>query len=150
MKKMLKLGVVLLAIFLLSGCFGGGGATKTLNCTISEEEFGMQNYGEIDVEFRGDEVKKITMEMSMEFESAEEAEMSYEFIAGMYEEMDAEEGVTVSTDMQGAVLTITMSVDVDRVPEGDFSDDFFGSDFDETITYEELKAELEAEGFTCR
>ena len=104
-------------------CFLLVGCGNTLKCTMTEEGEGTATYK---FKFKDDKVVKATMEMK--FEDKDEAKDMCE----MYKEMEDEDDST-KVKCSGSKITLTTE-DADT-----FEDE----------TREELKEELEEEGFKC-
>ncbi len=141
-------------LLVVSGCLGGLGSTNSLECSYEEEEYGMLNRLEYKLVFdSNDEPIEIDMVMILEHLDATEEEVieTFDAFTGMYDQTEDQEGVSVSTDRDGKVITITINYDLEEVAEaGSESEAWLDLDLDEEITKEEIKAELIAEGFTCK
>ncbi len=146
-KNVMKFGMLVLAALLTAGCFGGD--SETLRCTFEEEENGLLNVGEYIVEFSNDEPVKITIDMTNEFADEEEAEMYYGFSDEMYQEMSQDEGMEITTELDGNKINILMVIDETEFEEGTMQEDFFGIPADETMTRDSMREDLEVEGFDC-
>lgn len=122
------------ATLLLTGCGG-----NKLTCTMSEEQEGMGKT-EAEVVFNydsdGKKIESIDMEMSMELESDEMVDMYKGFFDEMCEDEDAPSNCKVKTS--GNKITLTAS--------GEASD----MDYEAETSKEDLKAELEDDGYTCK
>jgi len=105
-------------------CFLLVGCGNTLKCTLEEEGEGTATYK---IKFKGDEVSKVTMQIK--FDDKDEAKEACEF----YEEFAKEED-DVKIKCSGSKLTMT-TTDVDEY---------------EDMTKEELKEELEEDGYKCK
>lgn len=145
MKKYLGLLVVMVFGFaFLTGC----GSTKTLTCTRSEDEEGMEMNTTMNVTFDNDVISGANA--IMEFKVPEEylkvlpiekfaEEIEKEFIGSI------PEGVTTDTKSKGDTITITMDIDVDKLDNKSKEEmDLDGS------SYEEVKKSLEEEGYSCK
>ncbi len=148
-KQVMMLGLFLFVLLVAVGCFGGADA-ETLRCTFDEEEQGLTMSGEYVVEFENDKPIKVSINMTNQFESEEEAEMYYSFTEEMDDDMYDEEGVEVTTSLDGDKIITTIVVDSRKTADGDLEEEFFGlTADDEPLTRASMRAELETEGFIC-
>ncbi len=146
LKKLFSLGLML---FLVSGCFGGG-STETLRCSLVEEEYDMKTEVDYELNFKDGNPSTANLDMSMDFGDEEMAEMNYEFMDEMFLEMFDGEGVSSSTNLRGSVITISINMDFDKIADHAVAEEILGTNFDDTVTMEEIKADLEGSGFVCR
>jgi len=147
-RKVMIFGLFIFVALVSAGCFGGG-STDSLRCTFEEEDYGMMTSGEYVIDFENDKPIKVTMVVESQFESQEEAEMFYGFSDEMYDDMFEEEGVRVTTSLDGDTVKMTITIDERDTEHANLHEDFFGLSVDETITKASMKADLEAEGFIC-
>ena len=144
MKKYLSVLLAVVLTLMLTGCGG-----KKLTCTKEEEEMGMKMQEKAIVSYSDDKISKYTMEATIELteEMEEYADQMLELLTeemNMYEEI---KGVEVNTEKKGNKIIATVVFDVDKMDEEDLDEI---DDFDVNETIEEVKAELEDQGFTCK
>lgn len=140
----------LVSSLFLVGCLGGPLSTSTLTCTMIEVEEDVSINSTMDVTFSNDRVTFLDLEMMMEFDSAEEAEMMGEMFGPMFESDDAY--VEYSYSIEDATFIMTMSSDVEAMIDAGQTDGSitFDDDFDVTLGKDEFKVQLEEEGWQCR
>ena len=145
MKKILMVGVPILALLFTSGC----GNTKELSCTMSDNANGMEMSQDVKVTFKKDTAKKLDMSMKItlddelkDYASEMEKEMKSE-----YASMEDAKGVTIKTSTKDNVVSLNVVADLDKM------DDEAKEELDlagKTETYDELKKSLEDQGYTCK
>lgn len=132
MKKSIKVALVLavlaLALVLLAGC-----GSKKLVATKTTEESGMKIEEKMEITFnKDDKVEKVVETMT--FEDEDTAKMMVEMFAGS-EEM---EGFEVKQD--GKSMIMTMDAKTFAEMEGE----------EDSMTREQIKKELEEDGYTVK
>ncbi len=150
-EKLLSIGLLMFMVLLVSGCFGGG--SDTLKCTkVEVDEFGTANL-EYELTFDGDKISKSRVFVEADFDSEEEANEVYLEMQGMeqwFKELYDGEGVDFSMNVNNKTFTMTMQVDFNKITDEDFDGDLLGNEFDTDNTKEEIREELEKDGFTCQ
>lgn len=138
MKKVL-LG--LCCTLVLTGCGG-----KTLTCTMSEKENGMEMKQKVALTFKDDKNVKGKMEVSIKIgdEGKEYLDLMKGMLDAAFEEYE-EAGLKVDSKSKKNSLTISVKYDVDKLTD-ELKKDLDYSD----TTYEETKKQLEDEGYTCK
>ncbi|MBO5375662.1 MAG: hypothetical protein J6A52_02295 [Bacilli bacterium] len=136
MKNKKYLGVLGLgcAALLLTGCGG-----NKLTCTNTEEQDGFGKSTEkivFNYDKDGKKIESLDMEMSIELESDEMIDMYKGFLDQMCEDEDAPSDCKVKTS--GKKLTLTASGKAEDM------------DYEEGTSMEEVREELEEEGYTCK
>ena len=144
MKKMI---IVLLLLVMATGCFGG--SKNTLRCSLETSEYGVETKATYAVHFSGEKAKQADLEFSFKFLEMSEAEVAenYQFFTGMYDELASRDGITVSTKLDGNVITGSMKVDLDKIEDPDLANE--AVDFDASMTIDEIRETLTNEGFEC-
>ena len=147
MKRFKTLLIVVIGVFCLTGCGG-----KKLTCSQSATEEGMKTNVEVTLKFSGDEVSNIKMVMDYQAES-EELKGSWSMytgvLDGMFKEMDGKDGVKYSSKADDKNFKYSLTLDIDpskvakEVSESLDLEDLKG-------TYDTVKKEAEAAGFTCK
>lgn len=149
MKGLKLLVIAVVGLFCLTGC-----GEKTLTCTNTEEDNGVSMVQEARMTFKDDKVTKVRMSIEASATSDELREYWSSFISMMesqYEEVN-EDGVTLTlnNDENNYKFTMTVEVDINKASP-DALDEYSLSELADTnATLEEVKAEAEADGFTCR
>lgn len=138
MKKVL-LG--LCCTLVLTGCGG-----KTLTCTMSEKENGMEMKQKVALTFKDDKNVKGKMEVSIKVdeESKEYLDLMKGMLDAAFEEYE-EAGLKVDSKLKDTSLEISVEYDVDKLTD-ELKEDLDYSD----TTYEETKKDFEEEGYTCK
>ena len=153
MKKKMMLCVPVLALGLLtSGC----GNKKELNCTMTDDTVGAKMEQNIKVVFGKDSVSKLQMTMTMTIDEEYSSYMDtfVDSLEEQFSSMEEQKGITVNTDTKDNVISFEVVADVDKMDDAAMEAlDFEGineklDDIDEA--YQELKEELEGEGYTCK
>ena len=140
MKKVIVLIVVML---LMSGC----GKSK-LTCTKSETEGGVENITTLKTTFKKDDLKKLQLNLEMNLVDENEMDKdSFEFSTGVlksiYDDL-AKDGIKVEDSLKDNKYNIIV----------DFEENGY-SDLKKIInikldTFDNLKASLEEDGYTCK
>lgn len=121
----------LITLVTLTGCGG-----KKLSCTMEQSSLGLENKTTIQFNFKEDKINsmKATIEMVLPDEYKDQKQ-------DLIDELkDSDENITVTETKNGIKATITG--DSDQLEE-------LGLD-DETVNYEDVKKELEDQGYTCK
>ncbi len=142
MKKFIcVLGCCLFAL-VLTGC-----GTKTLTCTKTSTEDGMESKENIKVNFKND--KPATAEMSMEMILDEEnktyIDMFYSMLESTFEDYE-QDGLTVNTEKTDDAIKVQMNVDFGKVESTEELD----FDIDADKDFESVKEDFETDGYECK
>ncbi len=132
MKKILVVGTALLV---LTGC----GNTQTLTCSLVDED--ANSSAKVVSEYKDDKITKFTMETILDFGM----EMSESDLESLCAESEGTEGLTCKATQDGTKITLTIGIDMEKADADTLSDLNY-----EDTSYEEMKADLEAENFTCK
>ena len=147
MKKIIKFGVLAAVLVLVSGC--GGSKGKVLKCTLSESEDNMNVNMTIKVNYDEEKATKATIENDVKFgkelkDYADELKESYD---EQFEELADKEGVEYTSSAKDGKVNYKVSIDVNKISE-EVLKDMHMSDLNKT--YEETKAALEKDGYSCK
>ena len=126
----------------LTGC-----GSKTLTCTKTGTEDGMETKENIKVTFKND--KPATAEMNMEMILDEDTKSYADMILGMLEstfEEAEQEGLTIDTEKTDDSIKVKMNVDFNKVKSTEELD--FDIDSDED--FESVKEDFEEDGYSCK
>lgn len=149
MKKIAGLVVALVAVFTITGC---GSSTKyDFTCTgkVDGQEATIKGL------VKNDKVTKVIMEETIEAPSAEEAKQSAELSKAMGA-MFSSMGVTLDTKVSGKKVTMTMTMDVEKVLKAqEDSKNSDGMSFTSSIDFSDVTkdgfiATLKKQGLTCK
>lgn len=127
-KKVILSLLVMSSLFVLTACGGG----KKLTCTMEEE--GNKMTANIVFDKDGTKVEKATVDSTFAFEDEDTAKQMVDFLKSACEGEDAPKDCSVK--QKGKEVTMTMSGDAEES--------------EMTGTYDEVKADLIEEGYTCK
>jgi len=163
MKKFLTSLVAIFAVILVSGCGNGASKSNTdkLTCTVKEEESGVINEASMEFEFVDNKTSKSKAELKMSFTDElndEEVKQTLEILKPLMQitidEFDALDGIEASMQTTDKSLKMVVNIDASKVNEEQLKN---VEDDNTTIgisglnqTKEEVKASIEAEGYTCK
>lgn len=149
MKKFKLLLLAIVGIFALTGCGG-----KTLTCTMSESESGMEMKGKIVATFKKDKVSKVKMTMDAKA-TDDSVKKNWSLFANtlksQYSEKKAD-GVKVSSKVDDKKYTFSFSleVDVNKASKDALKEYGIDSLDAEKSGYDDAKKSLEESGFKCK
>lgn len=150
---MKKLLVSLFALVLLAGCGGGSSSSKSITCDLDEETVGVP----MSVEFTeaDGKVGKMIIKMSDENDSYKEASDSeIQEMKDMVKETYADyDGLDAEVDVDGSVMTATITVDIQKVDSLPSNINATGMPIDELkeMKYSELVDKVkDSDGATCK
>ena len=131
MKKGKLVVLALVTLVTLTGCGG-----KKLACTMSEKTLGIQNNMSVEVTFKDNKVDKMKaiVDMVLPNEYKEQKQTLIDNIK------DSNENIEVIETKDGIRTTISGSSDM--AGELDLNEDI--------VTYDDVKKEFEAQGYTCK
>lgn len=153
MKYLKKVLISLLLVVFLTGCFGGNDlGALALSCTMTDTEEGALTTVKYNVYARGDEVTGTVIEMDISFpdDTASEAELKLDAMESMYAEFEETKGVTFDSKRSGNSLNLSIEYNLSEMDEGLDELDFLGAGLDVVDHVEDMKSELESDGFTCK
>lgn len=141
-KLFLGLGLSLTALLVLTGC----GEEKTLECNISETEEGMEVSQKVLVKFKGNKVDG--MDMIHDIKVPDEMKSLVSTLESTMNEQfkNQKEFKDAKVETSSKDNTITVKVSMDAKTIADASDGII----DYKGNYDDIKAELEKEGYECK
>lgn len=146
MKNKVMLCVPVLALGLLtSGC----GNTKVLECSMSEENDGMEMSQVVKATYKKDALSKVdmTMKVTVDEEYAEYMDLFTTSLTSEFKNLEDKKGVTLNSETKDNTLTFNLVADLDKM-DNDAKEEL---DMEEDAgTYEEAKKYFEEEGYTCK
>lgn len=150
--KKIKL-LVLGALILL--CFTGCGSSKTLECSKSEDAEGMKTTMTYTMKFKSDKVNYLKMGMDFEATTEEVKEYwsySIGMVDSMFSEYEEKDGLKIDSknDEDNYKYTFSMELDLDKLTDEDLEELELDDVADSSSTYDEVKKDAEADGFTCK
>ena len=149
MKSVKVVALLVVGIFLLTGC-----GSQKLTCTMSEEEDGLLTTNEVVMEFDDEKVSQVTMTVDMKITeevSDDEWEASKSLMTGIFEETN-ENGIQLSTAVDDSEHAFRMVLDIDLTKASADALEEYGLEdmVNSTATYDEIKANAEDDGYTCK
>lgn len=146
MKKKFMLCVPVLALGLLtSGC----GNTKVLECTMSEDNDGMEMSQVVKATYKKDALSKVdmTMKITVDEEYSEYMDLFASSLTSEFDELEDQKGVTMNTETKDNTLTFSLVADLNSMSDEAKEE----LDMEEDAgTYDEAKKYFEEEGYTCK
>lgn len=137
MKKKVLLAGLAVSALLVTGCEE---STRTLNCTIKDESEGTTTTSIMNIDFKGSQAEKITLEINIDFDE------EYAAYADAFKQ---------NLESQSADLK-EIGYEVEII-SGDNSQKLVATGTNETLdesettgTYENTKKSLEESGYTCK
>ena len=141
MKKILKVCVLLICVFLVSGCFG----TKKLTCTNkTSDESGTTEMKAV-YTYKGDKMTKAQMNMTMTVKEKSYVSLIEGSLKSSIDTFNKEDGVSAKLKTKGSTITMTMNIDIKKIAKDTF--DEIGIDEGD---YKTVKKDLENQGYTCK
>ena len=141
MKKIIKISVLLVSLFLVSGCFG----TKKLTCTNKKTE----DYGTIEAKiiytYKDDEITKVKYTVLSNIKNKVTFALLEKNYDKQYKSLNKIEGVNAKLKTSGTRLKLTVDIDVVDAPDNTLSK----ANIDKG-DLEAVKTKLEKQGFTCK
>ena len=131
MKKGKLIVPALVTLVTLTGCGG-----KKLTCTIAEDTLGMKTNMSVEITFKDDKIDKMntTVDMALPDEYKDQKQTLIDTLK------DSNENMKVTETKDG--IRATMSGSISMAGELDLDD--------EIVTYDDVKKELEDQGYTCK
>lgn len=151
MKKVMSFLLVLVAVVLLTGC----GSGKTLTCTNTEEQNGASMKQTVEMKFKKDKVTNVKMTLetkAVDSSVKEQWSTVSSMLESMYGNTKDVDGIKVTTknDDKNFNYTVTVAIDVKKAKEEDLAEYDMTGSLDSEVTYEDMKKDAEASGFTCK
>lgn len=142
---MKKVGYLLafITVVTLSGC----GNEKKLICTLEGKDLGKKMVQHMEVSFTKEEVSKVTnkIETTYEDEYKEEIEASYKALEEGLKQYKEEDGIKSKLTRGDDKITVELNFDMKKQKEK--SSEASGVNIE--ASREEVKSDLESQGYTC-
>lgn len=145
MKKRVLLGALAgVALLLSTGC----GGSKTLVCTMTEEETGATMTMQMNVSFKDDVATKFdaTIDMNVEDEYASYTDLLVSSLEEQFSSFE-DSGIDVDVKSSGNKVTASLGANFEQLTEDQKEE--LGFDPAEN-TYDAVKSQLEDTGMTCK
>ena len=152
MKKLSMLCLGLVSIMLVTGC-GSNSSSKTLVCTNTQKQDGVDIGTTISMTFKSEKINRVKMDVSTKLTGDDAKELWENFtksMDGQYDEVD-KDGVSmkVKKDDKKYEYTVTLDVNLDKASKDALAtynlDDLVGDD----SKLEDVKKAAEKDDFTC-
>ena len=148
-KKFKLLLLAIVGVFVLTGCGG-----KTLTCTMSESESGMEMKGKIVAKFKDDKVTNLKMTMDAKATN-DEVKKSWSMMSSLLKSQYSDkkaDGVKVTSKVDDKKYTFSFSVEIDTKKASKDALKEYGIDSldAEKSGYDDAKKSLEKSGFKCK
>lgn len=149
MKKIKLLLFSLIAIVLLTGC-----GTKTLTCTMTEEDSGLSMEQQIIAEFKNNEVQKLKISVDSIATNdliKENWDIFAEALSSEFEPTE-KEGIKITTENNKEKYSykVSMEFDLTKANKEDLSEYDVDDIANEKSRLEDVKKAAEESGYTCK
>ncbi|MDF9825535.1 hypothetical protein M2475_001600 [Breznakia sp. PF5-3] len=150
MKKLLA--SLFATLLLVAGCSGGGSSSGTKVCTVGEDVAGM----EMEIEIKEDDGKVGKLTFKAENENDLYKEMSDEDLKAYEDEMNENlsqyDGIKISSSIDGNVMKIEVTMDIQKLDELPREFNMTGSDTEElkNMKFDDFVKEMEDAGAKCK
>ena len=151
MKGLKTIIILVIGLFCLTGC-----GEKKLVCTSTENEDGIRMDQEITVTYKEDQVTNV--KLNLDATATEEAQEYWAIFTSVMDaqfndtiESGNEEGVQINmdTDDDNYRMSFSMEFDLTKVSNKVMEEYSIEEIVDSNATIEEIKANMEADGYTC-
>lgn len=137
------LGVVIAIVIGVVCLFVFKGSNKTLTCTMSQQESGMEMNAEVNVKFKNNKANKVDMKMIVGLgELSSYKDLFVEQFESQFKDY-SDKGIDVKISSTDKEVIINMSATKKQMEEA-------GEISTSSDTYKGVKKDLEDEGFTCK
>lgn len=144
-------GILAVSVLFITGC---GNSERTLTCTNSEEDSGLKMSQEVTMTFKDDKINYV--KLSIDSEATDDTIIdNWDVFASMmgsqFEESN-EDGVNLSTnnDADNHIFNVSLEIDLEKANEDALSEYGLDDITDGNASYEDIKENAEADGFTCK
>ena len=144
-------GILAVSVLFITGC---GNSERTLTCTNSEEDNGLKMSQEVTMTFKDDKINYV--KLSIDSEATDDTIIdNWDVFASMmgsqFEESN-EDGVNLSTnnDADNHIFNVSLEIDLEKANEDALSEYGLDDITDGNASYEDIKENAEADGFTCK
>ena len=144
-------GILAVSVLFITGC---GNSERTLTCTNSEEDSGLKMSQEVTMTFKDDKINYV--KLSIDSEATDDTIIdNWDVFASMmgsqFEESN-EDGVNLSTnnDADNHIFNVSLEIDLEKANEDALSEYGLDDITEGNASYEDIKENAEADGFTCK
>ncbi len=143
-------GVLLIAVFFITGC----GGEKTLTCTNTEEQSGISMDQEVTMTFKDDKVTDVKMSINSKATSSLIKNNWDTFASAMDKQFEEknEDGIKLSktNDADNHSYKVELDIDLEKASDDALSEYGLSGITNSKASYEETKKDAEDSGFTCK
>ncbi|HIT37126.1 MAG TPA: hypothetical protein IAB59_01435 [Candidatus Onthousia faecipullorum] len=144
-------GILAVSVLFITGC---GNSERTLTCTNSEEDSGLKMSQEVTMTFKDDKINYVKLSIDSEATGdtiIDNWDVFASMMGSQFEESN-EDGVNLSTnnDADNHIFNVSLEIDLEKANEDALSEYGLDDITDGNASYEDIKENAEADGFTCK
>ena len=144
-------GILAVSVLFITGC---GNSERTLTCTNSEEDSGLKMSQEVTMTFKDDKINYVKLSIDSEATGdtiIDNWDVFASMMGSQFEESN-EDGVNLSTnnDVDNHIFNVSLEIDLEKANEDALSEYGLDDITDGNASYEDIKENAEADGFTCK
>ena len=144
-------GILAVSVLFITGC---GNSERTLTCTNSEEDSGLKMSQEVTMTFKDDKINYVKLSIDSEATNdtiIDNWDVFASMMGSQFEESN-EDGVNLSTnnDADNHIFNVSLEIDLEKANEDALSEYGLDDITDGNASYEDIKENAEADGFTCK
>ncbi len=144
-------GILAVSVLFITGC---GNSERTLTCTNSEEDSGLKMSQEVTMTFKDDKINYVKLSIDSEATNdtiIDNWDVFASMMGSQFEESN-EDGVNLSTnnDVDNHIFNVSLEIDLEKANEDALSEYGLDDITDGNASYEDIKENAEADGFTCK
>ena len=144
-------GILAVSVLFITGC---GNSERTLTCTNSEEDSGLKMSQEVTMTFKDDKINYVKLSIDSEATNdtiIDNWDVFASMMGSQFEESN-EDGINLSTnnDADNHIFNVSLEIDLEKANEDALSEYGLDDITDGNASYEDIKENAEADGFTCK
>ncbi len=144
-------GILAVSVLFITGC---GNSERTLTCSNSEEDSGLKMSQEVTMTFKDDKINYVKLSIDSEATNdtiIDNWDVFASMMGSQFEESN-EDGVNLSTnnDVDNHIFNVSLEIDLEKANEDALSEYGLDDITDGNASYEDIKENAEADGFTCK
>ena len=144
-------GILAVSVLFITGC---GNSERTLTCTNSEEDSGLKMSQEVTMTFKDDKINYVKLSIDSEATNdtiIDNWDVFASMMGSQFEESN-EDGVNLSTnnDVDNHIFNVSLEIDLEKANEDALSEYGLDDITDGNASYEDIRENAEADGFTCK
>lgn len=150
MKKLKVLVLVVMVAIMTTGC----GKEKTLNCSMTKTQSGVNMDQNVKMQFKNDKVNKITMSLNAKADN-DLIKQGWSVFASTLENNYKDpnkDGIKISTNnnAEDYIFNITIEIDLEKASEEDLKAYNLDGIADKKSNIENVKKNAEKSGYSCK